>query len=110
MTLAFVLTYAFGRGRDYVNTLCLAALFILAAAPYSLREASFQLSFAAVIGIVYLVPRLQRLFEREKADGPLEKRRLRGRLAAIGARGFRRRGFTPLLVTIAARPAPAPTV
>ncbi|MDP2689986.1 MAG: DNA internalization-related competence protein ComEC/Rec2, partial [Deltaproteobacteria bacterium] len=113
MTLAFVLTYAFGRGRDYVNTLCLAALFILAAAPYSLREASFQLSFAAVIGIVYLVPRLQRLFERENADGPLEKRRLRGRggrLAAIGARVFRRQVFTPLLATIAAGLATAPIV
>ncbi len=110
MTLAFVLAYAFGRGRDYVNTLCLAALFILAVAPYSLWEASFQLSFAAVIGIVYLVPKLQRLFEREKADGPLEKRRLRGRLAAIGARFFRRRVFTPLLATIAAGLATAPIV
>lgn len=64
MVSAFVISFLVNRGREYYNTLALAALVILAAAPYSVREASFQLSFAAVGAIIYLVPRLDRLFSR----------------------------------------------
>ncbi len=40
------------RKEDFVSTLCAAAITILAIAPHSLRQPSFQLSFAAVTGIV----------------------------------------------------------
>lgn len=42
-----------GRGHDTLNTLALAALVILALFPPALFSISFQLSFAAVLAIVY---------------------------------------------------------
>jgi len=44
--------------------LSLAALFILALSPLSLFTASFQLSFIAVGGIIYLTPYLEKRFKR----------------------------------------------
>jgi len=44
--------------------LSLAALFILALSPLSLFTASFQLSFVAVGGIIYLTPYLEKRLER----------------------------------------------
>lgn len=44
--------------------LSLAALFILALSPLSLFTASFQLSFVAVGGIIYLTPHLEKRLER----------------------------------------------
>ncbi len=62
------------RKRDLFNSLALAALVILVAAPGELFSVGFQLSFAAVIGIVALTPELNRfvfrrdpLFERLQA-------------------------------------------
>ncbi|MFQ5736695.1 MAG: DNA internalization-related competence protein ComEC/Rec2 [Thermodesulfobacteriota bacterium] len=110
MIFAFVLTYAFGRGRDYVNTLCLAALLILAVSPLSLREASFQLTFAAVMGIVYLVPKFQKALERDEEDGPIGKGRRRGRLSYYSQRFFRNRCAIPFFATLAAGLATAPII
>lgn len=49
------------RERDLFNTLALAAFLILIAAPYSLFDVSFQLSFAAVASLLFLTPRLSAL-------------------------------------------------
>lgn len=57
MTLAFLLALLIGKQRDLYNTLFGAALIILIAAPESLFEISFQLSFSAVFAILYIVPK-----------------------------------------------------
>ena len=64
MVLAGLLLMFLGRFRDVWSVLSLAALWILAWSPLLLFSVSFQLSFAAVIGIVYLVPRLADLASR----------------------------------------------
>ena len=57
MALAFLLALLIGKQRDLYNTLFGAALIILIAAPESLFEISFQLSFSAVFAILYIVPK-----------------------------------------------------
>ncbi|MBZ0221063.1 MAG: DNA internalization-related competence protein ComEC/Rec2 [Candidatus Methylomirabilis sp.] len=59
MVLAFILSFALGRGKDYLNTLALAAIIVMALAPYSVWDASFQLSFAAMAFIIILVPKMK---------------------------------------------------
>ncbi len=66
MAAVFVAAYAFDRGRDFYNTLALAALLILVIAPYSVWDIGFQLTFAAAFSIVYFLPRVNKLFEMEK--------------------------------------------
>jgi competence protein ComEC len=53
MVAVFLAALILGRGTDIVNTLALAALLILAFYPPALFSISFQLSFAAVLSIVY---------------------------------------------------------
>jgi len=57
MVLAYLLVVFLGRPREIWSALALAALVILALSPLRLFSISFQLSFAAVAAIVYLVPR-----------------------------------------------------
>ncbi|MEM6735883.1 MAG: ComEC/Rec2 family competence protein [Bacteroidota bacterium] len=54
---------AFSRERNIYNTLGIAAFILLIYDPYFIYSVGFQLSFAAVIGIVYLQPKLYRLVE-----------------------------------------------
>jgi len=69
MVLVYLFSVAAGREKDVWSTLCLAALLILAASPRALQTISFQLSFGAVIGILWLAPsiyrRLPNPFEKE---------------------------------------------
>jgi competence protein ComEC len=69
MVLAYLLSVAAGREKDVWSTLCLAALLILAATPRAIQTISFQLSFGAVVGILWLAPaiyrRLPNPFDRE---------------------------------------------
>lgn len=58
MTLAFLTALLIGRQKDLFNILFGAALIILIIAPESLFEVSFQLSFSAVLAILYGVSRL----------------------------------------------------
>ncbi|MCC9134881.1 ComEC/Rec2 family competence protein [Pontibacter silvestris] len=51
------------RNGNIYNTVACAALVLLCWNPYSLLEVGFQLSFLAVLGIVYLQPRLKELLE-----------------------------------------------
>jgi len=110
MLAAFVLTLAIGRGRDFINTLCLAALVILAVAPYSLYEASFQLSFAAVVGMVYLVPLFRGLAARERELDPVAKLRPHGHLYNYARRMIHNRFVLPAFAMAAAGLATGPII
>ncbi len=52
MISVFFLAIIAGRNENKINTLCVAAFIILLWHPWSLFELSFQLSFAAVLGIL----------------------------------------------------------
>jgi competence protein ComEC len=61
MLTLFFLALSVDRASDLVSALAAAALIILALWPASLRQPSFQLSFAALGGIFLLYPRFARL-------------------------------------------------
>lgn len=56
MALVFLGSLVLGREREVWSTLALAGLIILFLNPHALFGISFQLSFAAVIGILWLTP------------------------------------------------------
>lgn len=57
MAAAFLAALLINRKRDLYNILCGVALMILVIAPESLFEISFQLSFSAVLALIYIVPK-----------------------------------------------------
>ena len=59
MAIVFLLAYLKKREPDIYNSLGLAALFILISNPKQLFDVGFQLSFASVISIVFLYPKLK---------------------------------------------------
>jgi competence protein ComEC len=61
MVAVFLLTFLFESEQDPLNTLSLAGMLILIIDPPSLFSISFQLSFIAVLGIIYGLSRLQEL-------------------------------------------------
>lgn len=63
MACAFAVCFALDRGKDFFNTLALSALAILIIAPYALWDVSFQLTFAAMFSLAYLVPRFTFYFK-----------------------------------------------
>jgi len=65
MITAFALLSLPGRGRSSLNALALAAFIILTVSPDSLYDVGFQLSFAAMLGILLIQPLLERLLRRE---------------------------------------------
>ncbi len=69
MAAALMLAAIMDRGKNYYNTLALAGLIILALAPSSIFEASFQLSFLAVFFILYLTPVICAPFKERLAGG-----------------------------------------
>ncbi len=56
MVLAYLCSIILGREREIWSTLALAAIIILARDPLALFSISFQLSFLAVVGILWLAP------------------------------------------------------
>ena len=62
MIMTFLIAIVIDRQRDMYNTLALAALIILVISPSAIFDVSFQLSFASVLAILYLVPRLLDFF------------------------------------------------
>ena len=58
-----VLAHPLSYRTNIYNTLAVAAFCLLLWEPYLIMSVGFQLSFMAVIGIVYLQPRLYRLWE-----------------------------------------------
>lgn len=63
MLFLVMLAQASGRGRDPLHVLALAAAVVLAPNPLVVFSAGFQLSFAAVAGLVLLAQRIQRRLE-----------------------------------------------
>jgi competence protein ComEC len=59
MVTVFLAAFLFEREHDPMNTLAVAALLILVAHPPSLFSISFQLSFTAVLAILYGLSRVQ---------------------------------------------------
>ncbi len=78
---ALVVALIAGRARHALNTLFLAALIILTIRPQALFEVSFQLSFAAVFSILYLVPRFQAYLPHPDDRSVGFRHRLLGRLS-----------------------------
>jgi competence protein ComEC len=72
MVITFFLSILFSRERNLLHTLALAAFLILLFSPPSLFDVSFQLSFLAVLSILYLVPRLFRWQKEEEILPPKE--------------------------------------
>jgi len=99
MALAFIASFAIGRGKDHLNTLSLAGLVILAINPASVWDVSFQLSFGAMASIIILVPRFKELLGKSSEDSTEEKDKSAKKAALIF---FRKRLLPLLLVTIAA--------
>ena len=64
MATVGIICYFLDRDVPLMIILCLAALIILLVNPLSLFTVSFQLSFLAVGGIVYLVPYLEKKLKR----------------------------------------------
>jgi competence protein ComEC len=56
MVVAYLFSILIGREREIWSTLALAAIMVLAIDPNSIFTISFQLSFGAVIGIIWLSP------------------------------------------------------
>jgi competence protein ComEC len=68
MVLAYLFLVFLGRPGEVWSALALAALIILSQAPLRLFAISFQLSFAAVAFLIYLLPRLVEWTSWEKPD------------------------------------------
>ncbi|MBS3906380.1 MAG: ComEC/Rec2 family competence protein, partial [Syntrophaceae bacterium] len=72
MVITFFLSIVFDRERHLLHTLALAAFLILLFSPPSLFDVSFQLSFLAVLSILYLAPRIYRNLRGEEIYIPPE--------------------------------------
>jgi competence protein ComEC len=66
MVMTFLFSILLNRERNLLHTLALAAFLILIFSPPSLFDVSFQLSFLAVLSILYLVPRILQEFRQEE--------------------------------------------
>jgi competence protein ComEC len=66
MVITFLFSILLDRERNLLHTLALAAFLILFFSPPSLFDVSFQLSFLAVLSILYLVPRFLQEFKQEE--------------------------------------------
>ncbi len=69
MSTALLAAPVAGRRYDPTAALAISALFMTALDPNVLADAGFQLSFAAMLGITYLSPRLVHFFQRLRLPG-----------------------------------------
>lgn len=81
MYLAFIVAILLGRQREIYTALAMAAIIILLHDPGALWSKGFQLSFAAVLGMIYLRGPIENLANRltltEKLAGPSRMQRIR---------------------------------
>ena len=68
MVMVFLMSILVEREGEIFNTIAAAAMIILAAWPQALFDIAFQLSFSAVIAIVYLAPRMESLMKMATGD------------------------------------------
>lgn len=69
MMSAAVMGTVFRRKTNPLNTICLTAALITLLSPYSVGDASFQLSFAGTFAVAIAVPELVKLFKIKTALG-----------------------------------------
>lgn len=81
MAFAFILAFMLNRQGDHMSTVALSAVLIIAFEPIAPRDISFQLSFVAVVGILYVSPRF-RNFTSTRPDS-YRKKFIRGLHAGI---------------------------
>ena len=62
MALMYLFSIVLGKERDIWSTLIFSALIILAIDPLAIESISFQLTFLAVIGILWLTPSIHNIF------------------------------------------------
>jgi competence protein ComEC len=58
-----IIAKAYNRNTNIYNTLAVSAFLLLCINPYLIMEVGFQLSYLAVIGIVYIQPKIYNWFE-----------------------------------------------
>ncbi|MEN8142494.1 MAG: DNA internalization-related competence protein ComEC/Rec2 [Thermodesulfobacteriota bacterium] len=73
MAAALIVAFIIDRPGSLLNILALAALLILAWDPVSLFSASFQMSFAAVAGIIFFAETLRSKEDDKKSDSLVTK-------------------------------------
>lgn len=66
MFIVMIFADIFGRAYDMASAMALAALIILMQNPLQARQAGFLLSFGAVLGICFVYPILQSVFQVKK--------------------------------------------
>jgi competence protein ComEC len=71
MAFVFLVALLNGKQRDFYNILAIAALIILLISPEALFDSSFQLSFVAVLALIYMMPRLGDLHFKKESCLPL---------------------------------------
>ena len=74
MVTVFLMTFLFEREHDSINTLAIAAMIILVVHPPSLFSISFQLSFIAVLAIIYGLSRI-RIKSKTRKQGLFQLRK-----------------------------------
>jgi len=70
MVTIFLMTFPFEREQDIVNTISMAAFFILLVFPPALFSISFQLSFSAVLSIVFGLSKIRPFIQHKKKKLP----------------------------------------
>ena len=89
MGTAYLLAMAVGRPRSVVPSLALAAALMAAAQPRALSDVSFQLSFAAMMGIaVYRESLSDAILDRLKIGPEIGGARAEAMRSAVGATGI----------------------
>ena len=71
MALIFLIALISGKQKDLYSTLALAGLIILAISPEALFDISFQLSFMAVLALIYIVPKFSDIPSEKISTLPL---------------------------------------
>ncbi|PKN38190.1 MAG: DNA internalization-related competence protein ComEC/Rec2 [Deltaproteobacteria bacterium HGW-Deltaproteobacteria-2] len=71
MALIFLIALISGKQKDLYSTLALAGLIILAISPQALFDISFQLSFMAVLSLIYIVPKFSGIISGNISTLPL---------------------------------------
>ena len=93
MSTVFIVSGLTGRQRDSLNSLSLAAIIVLILNPTDMFTKGFHLSFAALLGLIVIVPRLTRKElsgVKKKVRDMRDKRRRKRYAVAVYGRIFRR--------------------
>ncbi len=85
MGIVFIISFLVRREPDIYNSLAVAALFILISNPGQLFDIGFQLSFASVIAIVYIYPKIKSFLRIELLKIRYLKFILKGCLVSFSA-------------------------